>query len=219
MAPPPDVIASEAELKWSAVDSRRLAVIAAAPNRSTEMIMRKKSAVTGAIALAMFALAFAPAAHAHPARPAALDDPTIVAIFDAANTWDMETSSLAENKATTKDIRDLAAMFVRDHKNVRQQGRDLAKKLTVTPTPPKDFALAADHEQAMKTLNSANGKAFDRAYLEHEVAYHKAVIDAITNTLLPATQNAEVKALEVKVGPAFQAHMLAAQRLLDGLGH
>ena len=109
-------------------------------------------------------------------------------------------------------------MFSRDHKAVRQQGRDLVKKLHVTPTPPKDFALATDHAQAMKTLESTSGKAFDRAFLEHEVAYHKAVIDAINGTLLPATQNAELKDLEVKVGPAFQAHMLAAQRLLDGMG-
>ena len=29
-------------------------------------------------------------------------------------------------------------MLARDHKAVRQQGRDLAKKLGVTPTPPKD---------------------------------------------------------------------------------
>jgi putative membrane protein len=156
-------------------------------------------------------------AHAHPAR-AEMDDPTIAAIFDAANTWDIETSEIAEKKGTTKEVRDLAAMFVRDHKNVRQQGRDLVKKLKVTPTPPKDFALAADHEKAMATLKSASGKDFDRAYLTNEVGYHKAVIDAITNTLLPATQNAELKALEVKVGPAFQAHMLAAQRLLDAMG-
>jgi len=44
-------------------------------------------------------------------------------------------------KGSTKEVRDLAAMFVRDHQSVRQQGRDLVKKLGVTPTPPKDFAL------------------------------------------------------------------------------
>jgi putative membrane protein len=178
-----------------------------------------------AAALALGAVTLAPtAAHARmttPATPAtasaALDDPTIVAIFDAANTWDIETATIGEKKATTKEIRDLAAMFVRDHKNVRQQGRDLAKKLNVTPTPPKDFPLAAAHTDAMKQLNSTSGKAFDHAFLENEVAFHKAVIDAMTTSLLPATQNAEVKALEVKVAPAFQAHMLAAQRLLDGL--
>jgi putative membrane protein len=171
--------------------------------------------LASAIALGVLTLAPSPA-NARAAR--AVDDPTICAIFDAANTWDIETSDLAVTKGSTKEVRDLGAMFSRDHKSVRQQGRDLVKKLGVTPTPPKDFALATDHEQAMKTLQSTSGKAFDRAYLEHEVAYHKAVIDAMNTTLLPATQNAELKALEVKVGPAFQAHMLAAQRLLDSMG-
>ena len=172
-----------------------------------------------ACAAGLAALTLAPtAASARATRPAAMDDPTICAIFDAANTWDVETSDIAIKKGTTKEVRDLATMFSRDHKAVRQQGRDLVKKLGLTPTAPKDFALAADHEQAMKTLHSTTGAAFDRAYLEHEVAYHKAVIDAIKGTLLPATQNAELKALQVKVAPAFEAHMLAAQRLLDGMG-
>ena len=149
---------------------------------------------------------------------AKLDDPTIVAIFDAANTWDVETASLGEKKATTKEVRDLATMFARDHANVRQQGRDLAKKLGVTPTPPKDFAMAKDHAAAMTKLEGLSGKAFDKAFLEHEVAYHKAVIDAVTTTLLPALKNAEVKDLVTKVAPAFQAHMMAAQSLLEKQG-
>lgn len=178
--------------------------------------MRVATYLTGALAITM--LTVVPATVSARAATAAMDDPTICAIFDAANTWDVETSDLAVKKGSTKEVRDLAAMFSRDHKAVRQQGRDLVKKLGVTPTAPKDFALATDHEQAMKTLNSTSGPAFDRAYLEHEVAYHKAVIDAMNGSLLPATQNAELKALEVKVGPAFQAHMLAAQQLLDKMG-
>lgn len=146
---------------------------------------------------------------------AKLDDPTIVAIFDAANTWDIATAGLGAKKGTTKEIRDLGKQFVRDHTAVRQQGRDLAKKLHVTPTPPKDFAMAKDHAAAMKKLNGLKGKAFDRAFLEHEVAYHKAVIDAMNTTLLPALKNQEVKDLVTKVAPAFKAHQDAAQNLLD----
>ncbi|MGA9837300.1 MAG: DUF4142 domain-containing protein [Gemmatimonadaceae bacterium] len=149
---------------------------------------------------------------------AGLDDPTIVAIFDAANTWDMQTGALAAKKGTTKEIRDFGAMLERDHTKVRQMGRDLAKKLAVTPTPPKDFAMAADHAAAMKTLEAAQGKAFDRAFLEHEVAYHRAVIDALNGTFLPAIQNEELKSLVKEVVPAFDAHLKAAQRLLDEQG-
>ena len=163
-------------------------------------------------AAALGLLAFArPAA----AQAAKLDDPTIVAIFDAANSWDMETGALAAKKATTKEVRDYGEMIARDHKAVRQMGRDLATKLGVTPTPPKNFGMAKDHAAAVSTLEAANGKAFDRAFLQHEVAFHKAVIDAINTTLLPSLQNQEVKDLVKKVAPAFTAHMLAAQNLLD----
>ncbi|HEV7990745.1 MAG TPA: DUF4142 domain-containing protein [Gemmatimonadaceae bacterium] len=175
---------------------------------------------TTRIRFALFA-ALSSAVLAVPGRAAAqaakLDDPTIIAIFDAANSWDMETGALAAKKATTRELRDFGSMLVRDHRAVRQQGRDLAKKLGVHPTPPKDFAMAKGHADAMRTLQSARGAAFDRAFLEHEVAYHKAVIDAVTTTLLPSLQNAEAKELVTKVAPAFKAHMDAAQYKLDRL--
>ena len=143
---------------------------------------------------------------------AALDDATIVAIFDAANTWDIETSQLALKRSKDKDVRGFAQMMVHDHRAVRKLGRDLATKLKVTPTPPgKDFALYQDHVAIMKQLRGLRGKAFDRAYIEHEATYHQAVIDAVTNTLLPATQNAELKNLETTVAPNFVAHLQAAK--------
>ncbi len=177
-----------------------------------------RTAIVAGFVVAATAVAFtAHSLRAAPAPKAALDDATIVAIFDAANTWDIETGALAEKKGTTKEIREFGAMLVHDHTMVRQQGRDLAKKLGVRPTPPKDFAMAKDHETAMKTLREAKGAEFDRAFLQHEVAYHKAVIDAVTATLLPSTKSPELKDLETKVAPAFQAHMMAAQQKLDAL--
>jgi putative membrane protein len=163
------------------------------------------------------ALAVAPLLILAPAPAAsqekALDDPTIVAIFDAANTADIETGALAEARGSTKEVRDFGAMLARDHKMVRQQGRDLAAKLGVTPTPPKPDQGAKDHAAAMARLRALKGAEFDRAFLQHEAAFHKAVIDAINSTLLPAIQNDEVAALVKKVAPAFQAHMQMAEEL------
>ena len=168
-------------------------------------------------AFAIAALGFVSAAGAASAqsKPAALDDATIVAIFDAANTFDMETGALAVRKGSTQAVRDFGKQLTGDHTTVRQQGRDLAAHLHVTPTTPKDFPLAAAHASAIKKLSGLEGKAFDRAFLEHEVAFHKAVIDAVTTTLLPALKNQEVKDLVTKVAPAFSAHMMAAQNLLN----
>jgi len=151
-------------------------------------------------------------------RSAALDDPTIVAIFDAANTWDINLAHIALRKSSNKDVRTFADMMVRDHTAARKLGRDLATKLKVTPTPPgKDFPLYKDYVATTAKLNGLTGAAFDKAYIDHEVWYHQAVIDAVTKTLLPATQNAELKDLEVKVAPNFQAHLAAAKELAQKL--
>lgn len=149
------------------------------------------------------------------AVPAALDHAAIVGIFDAANTWDIATGTLASTKGTRQDVREFGAMLARDHRAVRQQGRDLAKKLGVSPTAvAADFALRQDYDATMKKLATLKGAEFDKAFLEHEVSFHKAVIDAVTTQFLPAITNAELKAFVEKVAPAFDAHMKAAENLL-----
>ena len=177
--------------------------------------MHATPSLRSVLASAIILLGVAGTARPIAAQSAPLNDPTIIAIFDAANTWAMETGAVAEKKGTTKEVREFGAMLVRDHRIVREQGRDLAKKLGVQPTPPKDFAMAKDHAAALRALNAANGTAFDRAFLAHEVAFHKAVIEAVTTTLLPALQNLEARARVAKVAPAFKAHQDAAQNLLD----
>ena len=85
----------------------------------------RRAASSAAIALTI-ALPMQAQTPVKQASNAKLNDPTIVAIFDAANTWDIETGNLAVKKGSTKEVRDFGAMLARDHKNVRQQGRDRA---------------------------------------------------------------------------------------------
>jgi putative membrane protein len=143
----------------------------------------------------------------------ALDDATIVAIFDNANTFDIETGKLAAKRGQSNEVRQFGAMLARDHEMVRQQGRDLAKKLGVTPTPPAGDQSARDQAATLHRLSGLRGAEFDRAFLQHEAAFHREVIAAVKSTLLPAIKNEELKALVVKVPPAFQAHLDMAETL------
>ena len=144
-----------------------------------------------------------------------LTDAGIVGIFDAANSWDISTGGLAGKQALRADVKEFGAQLARDHKSVRTQGRDLAKKLGVTPTPvAKDFALQVNYDAAMKKLAGLKGADFDKAFLEYEIAYHKAVIDAVTKQFIPAIKNGELKAFVEKVAPAFVAHLQMAENLL-----
>ena len=175
-------------------------------------------------ALAAFSLAgllaFAPPAARSAAPPQqSLTDANIVAIFDAANTADIETGELGAKRAKDQRVRDLGHMFAEAHRTVRQQGRDLAKKLGVTPVLPAGDRGAAQHQAAMTALKAKSNADFDKAFLDHEIAYHQAVIDAVTTTLLPAIQNAELKQFVTQVAPAFQGHLEQAKALRKALGN
>lgn len=165
-------------------------------------------------AVAAFA---APPRAAVPAHASAvartLDDATIVAIFAAANEEDIATGDLAAHQASRKDVRDLGKMFARDHRQVLKQAKELAKSLGVTPTPPPNDQSAKETAEVLASLRAKHGAAFDEAYLAHEVAFHQQVLDAVNKTLLPAIKNDKLRSFVTTVAPAFQAHLLAAQRL------
>ena len=164
------------------------------------------------LVLAFALAAFASAPLSAQAKPA-LDDAAIASIFDLANTADIETGSLAEKMGQNQEIRDMGRNFAAAHTGVRQQGRDLARKLGLKLNPPMDGQMAKDHAAVMTRLKGLKGAEFDKAWIAHEVAYHQAAIDAVTKTLLPATRNPELKALIEQVAPAFVAHLEGAKAL------
>jgi putative membrane protein len=163
------------------------------------------------VAAAIVAL-LATRAQANAATPA-LDDAAIVAIFDLANTADIETGKLGAERASNKEVKDYGTMLHQVHTEVRQKGRDLAKKLGVTPVLPADNTMARDHAAAMAKLRTLRGDEFDRAFLQHEEAFHAAVITAVKQTLLPAIQNKELKDFVTSLAPAFEAHRVMAEHL------
>lgn len=91
---------------------------------------------------------------------------------------------------------------------------DLGAKLHVTPA--NSDTSASLKKQAMETtakLEALKGKAFDKAYLDSEVGYHVAVIDAIKTVLIPNAQNAELKATLTGTEPLFEGHLEHAKNL------
>jgi len=158
-----------------------------------------------------------PAAPAAATAPA-LNDAQIAHIAVTANAIDSTAGALAKTKATSKDVKAFAQTMVSDHMGVNKQAVALAKKLNVTPQDndvSKQLMSGAD--QNIANLKGLSGAAFDKAYIDHEVAYHQAVLDALDKTLVPSTQNAELKDLLVKVRPAFVAHLDRAKTIQASL--
>ena len=146
-------------------------------------------------------------------------DPQIAAIVVTANQVDIDAGNLASTQSTNPDVKAFAQLMVKDHTGVNKSATDLVTKLKVTPEDnPTAESLKKGGEENLAHLKTLSGKAFDKAYIDHEVDYHQQVLDALDKTLIPSAQNAELKSLLVKVRPAFQAHLEHAKHLQASLG-
>jgi putative membrane protein len=145
-------------------------------------------------------------------------DAQIAGIVVAANQVDVDAGKLAKSRSKDKEVQAFADQMIKDHTAVNQQASALVKKLNVKPEDSDTSrSLKKGGEENLANLKKLNGKAFDKAYVDHEVTYHQAVLDAIDKTLIPSAQNAELKELITKVRPAFVAHLDHAKHLQSSL--
>lgn len=145
-------------------------------------------------------------------------DPQIAAIVVTANQVDIDAGKLAERKAHASEVKAFAKRMVTDHTGVNEAAVGLAEKLHLTPeSSPTSESLKQGGDQNLDTLRNLRGKAFDKAYIDHEVAYHQAVLDAMDKVLIPSAQNSQLKALLVKVRPAFVDHLNHAKMIQSTL--
>jgi putative membrane protein len=152
----------------------------------------------------------------HPARTKAQGgaptDSQIVGIVEAADDIDINYAKLALSKAKDKQVKDFAQLMITDHSAVQKAVRDLAAKLNVTPADSETGnSLKKQAEQITQRLQGLKGKAFERAYIDNEVAYHKAVINATKTVLVPSAQNVELKSALQGAEPLFEGHLQHAE--------
>jgi putative membrane protein len=173
---------------------------------STGETMRQTLYVAALIVSATSLVAFAE--DTNTAAAAAPTDPEIAHIAVTANQVDIDAGKAALKKTQNAKVKEFAKRMIDDHTSVIKQATDLVKKLKVTP---KDNAtsksLKSGGDAKKKELAKLKGAEFDKAYIDNEVAYHQAVIDAVDKVLLPNAQNADLKGLLEKVRPALVAHL------------
>jgi putative membrane protein len=146
-------------------------------------------------------------------------DAQIAAIVVTANQVDIDAGKLAEAKASGPDVKAFGKQMATDHAGVNKTATDLVTRLHVTPQEnPTSQSLKDGGDKNVAHLKTLSGAAFDKAYIDHEVAYHQQVLDALDKTLIPGASNPDLKALLVKVRPAFAAHLEHAKHLQSSLG-
>ena len=152
------------------------------------------------------------------AAPAAPNDAQIAHIAVTANSIDSAHGAMARQKASAKAVKDFATSMVNDHGAVNKQAAALVKKLNVTPEDNETSRnLRSTADASAASMQGKSGADFDKAYIDDEVTYHQAVLDALDKTLIPNAQNAELKALLEKVRPNVAAHLERAKGIQSSL--
>jgi putative membrane protein len=155
-------------------------------------------------------LAFAAA----PAVAASIDDAQIAHIAYTAGQIDIAAGRQALARSHDKKVRAFAQEMVRDHKAVNDKALALVTKLGVTPQAnPTSTSLSKGAAAKLTALGRLHGRAFDRAYIENEVAYHRIVNGALRDTLIPNAQNGELKSLLQTGLTLFTEHQAHAAHL------
>lgn len=166
----------------------------------------------------LVAAAAATGLRAQEATPPNLSDPEVAHVAVTANTIDIIAGRFALTRTRNAEVRAFANTMITDHTAVNGQASALATRLHVTPADNAvSQSLMTGAAAAHRAQESLRGAAFDRAYMDREVAYHQAVLDAIDNVLIPTTENADLKKLLVDVRPAIAAHLAHARRLQASL--
>jgi putative membrane protein len=152
------------------------------------------------------------------AQGAKLTDPQIAHIAYTAGVVDIDAAQQALKKSNNPQVKAFAQDMVRDHTSVNDQALALCKKLGVTPEDnDTSKSLVKDADAYRAKLDTLSGAAFDKAYAEHEVAYHHQVNSALQTTLIPDATNPELKSLLQTGLKIFQGHEEHAKTLVASL--
>jgi len=173
------------------------------------MKIKQSFAMLTTIAIVCGAMLYMPALAQKNAR---LSDAEIASVAVTANQIDIEYAQIAQKKSKNADVLKFAETMAKDHQSVIDQAVALATKLGVTPkdnATTKSFLAGAVKTKAM--LNSKKGNAFNKAYIDNEVAYHKAAINEVENVLIPDATNSELKSLLQSALPLFKTHLSHAE--------
>lgn len=141
-------------------------------------------------------------------------DAEIAHIAYTAGAIDAAAAKQALAKSTNVEIRSFAEVMLRDHEAVNGKALELVKKLNVTPADNgTSAALSKQAAETHERLDQLNGAAFDRAYMQNEVAFHRTVNGALKSTLIPSADNDELKALLEAGAALFGEHQAHAEML------
>jgi len=136
-----------------------------------------------------------------------LQDSQVANVLESINSIEIKAAKLALKKTSNAKIKEFATDMVRDHFAITQKLSTIVRKLSMAQEENViSYDLEQESNKKYTELSNVNGLEFDRRYAQNEISYHSRTIDLILDTLMPATQNVELKSLLSIASQIFRGH-------------
>jgi putative membrane protein len=139
------------------------------------------------------------------AADVAASDKSFVTKAAQGGMTEVEAGKLAQEKASSQDVKDFGAQMVKDHTQNDDDLMALAKTKGVDVSPDLDMM----HKAMIDKLNMSSGTDFDKAYIKNQIAGHKKML-----ALMQKEENSsdpDFKAFATKTADTVQMHLSMAE--------
>lgn len=125
----------------------------------------------------------------------ALNDHQIAEIMEEANDAEISAAKLAEDDAKTPAVKEFAKHMIDQHKENNKEMKKVVKKNDIDPEKTAmSKALVEDAKNKKSLLKKQKDMAFDRMYMEQQIAMHTQLLNDLDQKFIPAAQKPEFKA-------------------------
>lgn len=141
------------------------------------------------------------------AAPLQVDKASFVKVVTSSNTFEIESSKLAERKAKDADVKEFAAQMIKDHTAAAEGLKEAAKLGDEAP------ALAPKHAAMLETLKSASEQDFQPLYIEMQTVAHMEAVTLFA-TYAKGGDDAAVKGFAAETLPKLEMHKAHVMKLV-----
>lgn len=140
-------------------------------------------------------------------------DAAFVAAASSGDMYEINSSQLAQERASNEDVLAFAQRMIEDHTRTSEQLTSLAAEANLT----LPMALGPIHQFMLAHLTGLEGDAFERAYIEQQVLAHQTAVN-LFQAEAEAGQNEALRTFASENLPILQDHLQAVMALMEQLG-
>ncbi len=152
-------------------------------------------------------LATMPASADKADAPMNVDKASFVKVVTSSNAFEIESSKLAEQKAKDADVKEFAAVMIKDH---TMAAEELNKAATLDDAPAR---LSPKHAAMLDILKGASEQDFQPLYIEMQTTAHMEAVTLFA-TYAKGGDDESVKAFAAKTLPKLVMHKMHVMHLV-----